>query len=95
MTDDNVDKIVETYRSRETIEQYSYAANLEELKENDYNLNIQRYVDTFIEEEPVDLKAVQVRLKEIDQEIAEIDQELEEYFKELEVIGNERTSVEI
>ncbi|AQU78421.1 type I restriction-modification system subunit M [Planococcus faecalis] len=95
LTDENVDKIVDTFKSRETIERYSYAANLEEIKENDYNLNIPRYVDTFVEEEPVDLEVVQVRLKEIDKEIEEIDRELEEYFKELGVGLGERTSVEI
>lgn len=95
LTDENVDKIVDTYKSHETIERYSYAASLEEIKENDYNLNIPRYVDTFIEEEPVDLEAVQVRLTEIDQEIEEIDRELEKYFKELGVGLGERTSLEI
>ncbi|AIY04506.1 type I restriction-modification protein subunit M [Planococcus sp. PAMC 21323] len=95
LTDENVDKIVDTYKSRETIERYSYAASLEEIKESDYNLNIPRYVDTFVEEESVDLEAVQVRLKEIDKEIEEIDRELEEYFKELGVGLSERTSVEI
>ncbi|MDN3451552.1 type I restriction-modification system subunit M [Planococcus sp. APC 3906] len=95
LTDENVDKIVETYKSRETIERYSYAASLEEIEENDYNLNIPRYVDTFIEEEVIDLNAVQARLQEIDQEIEDIDQELEEYFKELGVGLGERTSIEI
>lgn len=95
LTDENVDKIVEAYKSRETIERYSYTASLAEIKENDYNLNIPRYVDTFIEEEPVDLEAVQVRLKEIDQEIEEIDRELEKYFKELGVGLGERTSIKI
>jgi type I restriction enzyme M protein len=46
LTDDNVETIVNTYKSRETIEKYSYAARLDEIKENDYNLNIPRYVDT-------------------------------------------------
>ncbi|ALS79611.1 restriction endonuclease subunit M [Planococcus kocurii] len=91
LTDENVDKIVDTYKTRETIERYSYAASLEEIKENDYNLNIPRYVDTFVEEEPVDLEAVQVRLKEIDKEIEEIDRELEEYFKELGVLNYEHS----
>jgi len=95
LTDDNVEKIVETYKSRETIDMYSYAATLKEIKENDYNLNISRYVDTFIEEEAVDLNEVQRRLKEIDQEIKTIDQELEHYFKELGVMGNEHTSIKI
>ena len=85
LTDENVQKIIETYVSRETIDKYSYAATLEEIKENDYNLNIPRYVDTFEEEEAIDLEAVSKRLKEIDDEIAEIDVELAKYFKELGV----------
>ena len=88
LTDENVQKIIDTYVSCETIEKYSYAATLVEIKENDYNLNIPRYVDTFEEEELIDLDEVQKRLKEIDQEIEEIDQELEQYFKELGVIRN-------
>ncbi|MEK3980630.1 type I restriction-modification system subunit M [Psychrobacillus sp. FSL K6-2836] len=85
LTDENVQKIIETYVSRETIEKYSYAATLDEIKENDYNLNIPRYVDTFEEEEVIDLEVVSKRLKEIDEEIAEIDVELTKYFKELGV----------
>ncbi|MER2078072.1 type I restriction-modification system subunit M [Psychrobacillus psychrotolerans] len=85
LTDQNVQKIIETYVGRETIEKYSYAASLDEIKQNDYNLNIPRYVDTFEEEEAIDLQAVAKRLKEIDNEIAEVDAELEKYFKELGV----------
>ena len=85
LTNENVERIVETYKSRETIDKYSYAALLDEIKENDYNLNIPRYVDTFEEEEPVDLEEVSKRMKEIDEEIAEIDRELEKYLKELGV----------
>ncbi|SES12988.1 type I restriction-modification system subunit M [Salipaludibacillus aurantiacus] len=85
LTDENVEKIISTYIKRETVDKYAYAATLEEIKENDYNLNIPRYVDTFEEEEPVDLEAVSSRIKEIDDEIAEIDEELERFFKELGV----------
>ncbi|MEH6913933.1 type I restriction-modification system subunit M [Priestia megaterium] len=85
LSDEHVDKIVATYLKRKTIEKYSYAATLDEIKENDYNLNIPRYVDTFVEEEPVDLKAVAKRLQEIDEEIAKVDEELAVYFKALGV----------
>ncbi|MDH4424342.1 type I restriction-modification system subunit M [Bacillus cereus] len=85
LSDEHVEKIIATYLSRETIDKYSYAATLEEIKENDYNLNIPRYVDTFEEEEQIDLEAVATRLKEIDAEIAEVDAELEKFFKELGV----------
>jgi type I restriction enzyme M protein len=85
LSDEHVQKIIETFLSRETIYKYSYAATLEEVKENDYNLNIPRYVDTFEEEKPIDIQVVAQRMKEIDEEIAEVDRELEKYFKELEV----------
>lgn len=85
LSDDHVEKIVATYLSRETIDKYSHAAALDEIKENDYNLNIPRYVDTFEEEQQVDLEAVAKRLQKIDEEIAKVDEELAAYFKELEV----------
>ena len=83
LTEEHVNKIVETYLNREMIDKYSYVATLDEVKENDYNLNIPRYVDTFEEQEPVDLQAVSQRIAEIDQEIAQIDEELASYLKEL------------
>ncbi|MGL5713924.1 MAG: type I restriction-modification system subunit M, partial [Paraclostridium sp.] len=83
LTDAHVEKIVETYVKRETIDKYSYVASMDEIKENDYNLNIPRYVDTFEEEEPIDLQAVSDRIAKIDEEIAGIDNELAVYLKEL------------
>lgn len=56
---------------------------MSEVEENEYNLNIPRYVDTFEEEEEIDIKAVQQDLKQIDKEIAEVDKELNVYLKEL------------
>ncbi|KAB2420325.1 MULTISPECIES: type I restriction-modification system subunit M [Bacillus cereus group] len=85
LSDDHVEKIVNTYLSRETIDKYSYAATLDEIRENDYNLNIPRYVDTFEEEEPVDLEEVAKQLQAIDEEVAKVDEELAKYFKELGV----------
>ena len=83
LTDAHVEKIVETYIKRETIDKYSYVASMEEIKENDYNLNIPRYVDTFEEEEPIDLQAVSERIACIDKEIANIDEQLAVYLREL------------
>lgn len=83
LTDENVQKIVDTYVKRETIDKYSYVASMDEIKENDYNLNIPRYVDTFEEEEPIDLNAVSEKIKSIDKEIASIDEQLAVYLKEL------------
>ncbi len=83
LTNEQVEKIVKTYEDRETIDKYSYVASMEEIKENDYNLNIPRYVDTFEEEEPIDIEAVAKRIECIDKEIADIDSELAVYLKEL------------
>lgn len=83
LTDDNVEKIVKTYKERSRIDKYSYVASLDEIKENDYNLNIPRYVDTFEEEEEIDLDLVSQKIKSIDKEIAEIDEKLSVYLKEL------------
>ena len=58
----DVEKIIATYRNRTAIEKYSYVATLDELKENDYNLNIPRYVDTFEEEDAIDLDQVATEL---------------------------------
>ena len=64
LTDENIKKIFDTYKNREEVEKYSHKANLDETKENEYNLNIPRYVDTFEEEEIVDIKEVSGKLKE-------------------------------
>ena len=89
LTTEDVEKIVETYKNRETLDKYSYAASLEEIKDNDYNLNIPRYVDTFEEEEPIDLEQVQKDLNQIDDEIIEVEQEINSYLKELRVLKHD------
>ena len=83
---EHIDKIVSTYRERKEIEKYSYCATLEEIKENDYNLNIPRYVDTFEEEEPIDIHAVMKEIKELEAKRANLDKEIEVYLKELGIV---------
>ena len=79
----DIDKIVQTYANREEIEKYSHVATLEEIEENDYNLNIPRYVDTFEEEEPIDLNELVDQLEQIEKEMKEVDDKIIEYCKEL------------
>ena len=79
----DIDKIIDTYKNRKEIEKYSHLANIEEIKENDYNLNIPRYVDTFEEEEQIDIHAVMAEIKELEAQRAELDKEIEGYLKEL------------
>jgi len=83
LKDEHVNKIIDTYAKRETIDRYSYVATMKEVEENDYNLNIPRYVDTFEEEESIDIEATKLKIEKIDEEIAEIDKELEVFLKEL------------
>lgn len=83
LSDENVEKIITTFQSRESIDKYSYSATSEDIQKNDYNLNIPRYVDSFEEEEPIDLRLVAKQLEVIDERIDEVDRELEKYFKEL------------
>ncbi|WP_099188519.1 type I restriction-modification system subunit M [Tepidibacter mesophilus] len=79
----DVNKIIDTYIERKTIDKYSYVATMKEVEENDYNLNIPRYVDTFEEEEPIDIEDVKGKIQKLDDEILEIDKELEVFSKEL------------
>lgn len=64
-------------------EKYAYRATIQEVVENDYNLNIPRYVDTFEEEEPVDIKATQIEISRLKSELAEVENQMNVYLKEL------------
>ena len=83
---EHIEKIVTTYRERREIERYSHLATLDEVRENDYNLNIPRYVDTFEEEEPIDIQAVMADIKRLEAERAELDREIEVYLRELGIV---------
>ena len=86
LREQHIDKIVETYRDRKEIDKYSHLASLKEIADNDYNLNIPRYVDTFEEEEPIDIKAVMAEIKSLEAERAKLDKEIEVYLKELGIV---------
>lgn len=79
----HIDKIVSTYRNWSEEEKYSHIAPKSEIIENDYNLNIPRYVDTFEEEEPVDIKATQQNIEQLEKELVEVRKEMDGYLKEL------------
>ena len=86
LREQHIAKIVETYRDRKEIDKYSHLASLKEIADNDYNLNIPRYVDTFEEEEPIDIKAVMAEIKSLEAERAKLDKEIEVYLKELGIV---------
>jgi type I restriction enzyme M protein len=85
LRDEDVDRIVDTYAQRITIDKYSYVASLNEVRENDYNLNIPRYVDTFEEEESVDIKTIASELKSIEAEMKSIDETISGFCNELNI----------
>jgi type I restriction enzyme M protein len=86
LREEHIDKIVDTYRNRTVIEKYSHVATLKEVIENDFNLNIPRYVDTFEEQEEIDIHAVMQEIKVLEAKRAELDKEIDIYLKELGLV---------
>tara|TARA_B100001057_G_scaffold55054_1_gene48914 strand:+ start:141 stop:1679 length:1539 start_codon:yes stop_codon:yes gene_type:complete len=85
LREQHIDHIVEVYRERKVEDKFSYEASFDKLTENEFNLNIPRYVDTFEEEEPVDLESVSNELEALEGEISETDKTIEEFCKELNI----------
>lgn len=79
----DIEKIVSTYKNRTEEDKYSHNAPLSEIIENDYNMNVPRYVDTFEEEEPVDLAAVTAELKQLDTDMEAVDEAIRGFCEEL------------
>jgi type I restriction enzyme M protein len=84
LSTEHIERIVETYKKREAVEKYAYVASFDEIKENDFNLNIPRYVDTFEEEEPIDLATIGSELKAVREKKAELEAILFEMVSSLE-----------
>ena len=80
---EDIDKIIETYEQRKGEDKYSHVATLDEIKENDYNLNIPRYVETFEPEPEIDLAAVTAEIKQLDASTDDIDSKIAKYTQEL------------
>lgn len=83
LRESDIDKIVETYEKRVDVEKYAHVATKDEIKENGFNLNIPRYVDTFEPEPEIDLNEVAAEIRKLQAEIKGIDAELKPYFDEL------------
>ncbi len=79
----DIDKILATYQARASVDKYAYLADIKELKENDFNLNIPRYVDTFEEEQEIDINAVQAEIVTLEAELADVKLQMVAYMKEL------------
>ena len=83
LTEENIAKIIATYRARESVDKYAYLATLQEVKDNDYNLNIPRYVDPFEEEAEIDLVAVRAEREQLKTQLAELEVQMAKYLEEL------------
>lgn len=83
LSTEHIERIVETYKMRETVEKYAYVASFDEIKENDFNLNIPKYVDTFEEEEQIDLATIGSELKAVREKKAELEASLFEMISSL------------
>lgn len=83
LNEKHIDDIVTVYKERADKKRFCHVATIDEIRANDYNLNIPRYVDTFEEEEIIDIEQVQKNILNIKAELAEVEAEMEKYLKEL------------
>ena len=84
LSDEHLEKIMNTYRERKEVEKYAHVAEFAEIKKNDFNLNIPRYVDTFEEEEPIDIDEVQKEIDDLEKELATVRVKMAEELKQIQ-----------
>ena len=72
LLDSHLKKILQTCKARKEVDKYAHVADFAEIEENEYNLNIPRYVDTFEEEEEIDIDAVEKEIKRLEKELAKV-----------------------
>ena len=91
LSDEHIQKIVNTYIAREDVDKYAHKASMAEIEQNDFNLNIPRYVDTAEKEEEIDIREVMGEIAQIQKEKAEAQKQIEETLKILGIggFGNE------
>lgn len=94
LREEDIDKIINAYKERKDIDKFAHVADLDEIKENDFNLNIPRYVDTFEEEPPVDIKKVSKELQDINKKIMETEKEFLSMVDELQVTDESKDIIE-
>lgn len=83
LTDKNINDIITAYQNRKEVDKFLHVATIEEIRQNGFNLNIPRYVDTFEKEEFVDIEQVQNKIRQIKTELVSVEVQMEEYLKDL------------
>jgi type I restriction enzyme M protein len=83
LTQENIDKIYNTYIDRKDVDKFAHVASFDEIEENDFNLNITRYVDTFVEEAEIDIAANLAELEKLDPELHRLEAQMNDYLKQL------------
>ena len=83
LLDEHMARVVDTYHAYQSVPRYAHRATLAEIQDNDFNLNIARYVDTFEAEATVDVQQVQREIRQLETDLADVRQELDGYLKEL------------
>ena len=89
LQDEHIEKILKTYKKRKTIQKYSRKVTIKEIIENDYNLNIPRYIDTYEEEEIIDIAEVQQEIEQLQTELTTVQKKMKEYLQKLPRLNNE------
>jgi len=83
LTQENIDKIYNTYVERKEVDKFAHAASFDEISENDFNLNITRYVDTFVEEAEIDISANLRELEKLNPELEKLEIQMKDYLYQL------------
>ena len=83
LEDEHLDKILAAYKKRKDVDKYAHLAPLKEIKENDFNLNIPRYVDTFEEEEEINIDAVEKEIQQLEKELSQVRRKMRKLLKEI------------
>ena len=91
---DHINKIIDTFKTRQDLEKQAHVASIDEIQANDYYLNIPRYVDTFEEEAPIDLDEINRLLQQDNAEIEELEKEINAQLKLLGVAVQDRKKTE-
>jgi type I restriction enzyme M protein len=83
LSGEDIDRIVDAYNARQGADKFAHVATLDEVRENGYNCNIARYIDTFDEEMPIDINEQATKLRELDKRATEVDAKVNNFFRQL------------